>query len=91
MKVEFDPEKRALTLAERGLDFLDAPLIFDDTERTLVSSWQDYGEVRYVTYGTLGELSVVVVWTERNEVRRIISMRRMHAKEVENVRLDRSR
>jgi uncharacterized DUF497 family protein len=30
MKVTFDPEKRADTLRQRGLDFLDAPKVFPE-------------------------------------------------------------
>jgi uncharacterized DUF497 family protein len=44
----------------------------------------DYGEVRYITFGYLDEREVVVVWTVRNGSRRIISMRRANAKELEH-------
>lgn len=36
----------------------------------------DYGEERMITIGRLGLTVVVVVWTERGDTRRIISMRR---------------
>ncbi len=91
MKVEFDPAKRDETLAERGLDFQDAPLVIDGRfAKTVPDLRFDYGEDRSVTFGWLGSLAVAVVWTEREGVRRIISMRRMHDKEIDDVGLDRS-
>ena len=91
MKVEFDPDKRNLTLQERGLDFCDAPLVFDDSEVTFLDSRFDYGEDRWLTFGWLKQVAVNVVWTWRGENRRIISMRQMHDEEIENVGLDRPR
>jgi hypothetical protein len=35
MRITFDPSKRARTLAERGLDFADAALIFAGLHATL--------------------------------------------------------
>jgi hypothetical protein len=40
-----------------------------------------YGEVRNVTMGTLNGRTVVLVWTPRGEVRRIISMRYANERE----------
>ena len=67
MKVEFDPDKRSLTLQERGLDFCDAPLVFDDSEVTFLDSRFDYGEDRWLTFGWLKQVAVNVVWTWRGE------------------------
>ena len=90
MEIEFDPEKRTLTLAERGLDFLDAPLIIDGRlAKTVPDLRFDYGEDRLVTFGWLDNVAVAVVWTESEAVRRIISMRRMHDGEIDDVRLER--
>ena len=91
MKVEFDPEKRDLTLRERGLDFCDAPRVFDGGEVTFLDLRFDYGEDRWLTFGWLDRVAVNVVWTWRGERRRIISMRQMHDEEIENVGLDRPR
>ncbi len=89
MKIEFDPEKREKTLAERGLDFLDATLVFDGEVVTFPDSRFDYGEDRWLTFGWLEQVAVSVVWTWRGDIRRIISMRRMHEEEIENVGLGR--
>ena len=87
MEIEFDPAKRALTLKDRGLDFLDAPRLFEGRSLTVVDDRVDYGEVRFISYGFVGAAAIAVVWTDRDEVMRIISMRRMHLEEIEHVGL----
>jgi uncharacterized DUF497 family protein len=86
LDISFDPEKRARTLAARGIDFADAGSVFAGVCRTNPDLRKDYGEDRFVTAGYLAGRSVVVVWTPRDggRVRRIISMRYMHADEEEN-------
>ena len=41
----------------------------------------DYGEDRFITIGALAGRLVVIVWTPRDDSRRVISMRYAHAKE----------
>lgn len=89
MKIEFDPDKRAKTLAERGLDFRDAPHVFDGTEKTVADARFDYGEDRFITFGWLRGEAVAVVWMVRGELWRVISMRRMHEEEIIDVGLER--
>lgn len=81
MDISFDPGKRARILAERGLDFADAGLVFAGTTVTIPDLRQDYGEDRYVTAGYLHDRRVVLVWTPRGNARHIISMRHAHASE----------
>ena len=87
MKIEFDPEKRAKTLLARGLDFRDASRLFSEGAFTERDERYDYGEERFLTYGRLDGVAVVVVWTLRASARRVISMRRMHDEETKNVGL----
>jgi uncharacterized protein len=84
MDVSFDPAKRLETLEHRGLDFLDAPRVFAGDHFTILDDRQDYGEERFLTFGELEGRHVVVVWTWREEGRRIISMRHAHDEEIEN-------
>lgn len=79
--ISFDPAKRALTLANRGLDFADAGQVFMGRTITVPDDRQDYGEDRYITAGHLDGRCVVLVWTPREGGRRIISMRYAHARE----------
>ncbi len=80
-EITFDPAKRAATLRDRGLDFADAPEVFAGREITIIDHRRDYGEVRYITAGYLDGDFVVLVWTQRDKARHVISMRYGHAKE----------
>ena len=73
--------KRLETLERRGLDFRDAPRLFDG--RPLYSYPSSRGdEDRFVSVGLLASWLIAVVWMDRDDVRRIISMRRAsHAEE----------
>ena len=81
MKVEFDIGKRDKTLLERGLDFADAVGIFEGVHFTAQDARVDYEEDRFITVGCLHARLVVLVWTPRGEVRRIISMRKANDRE----------
>jgi uncharacterized DUF497 family protein len=41
----------------------------------------EYAEDRFITVGTLNARLVVLVWTPRDEIRRIISMRKANERE----------
>ena len=75
MDIEFDQDKRDITLQERGLDFADAAAVFAGPGATTEDRRQDYGEPRYITFGILNTRLVALVWTPRGGKRRIISMR----------------
>ena len=81
MDVSFDSEKRAWTLAERGLDFADAGRLFDGPTLTQEDDRFDYPEPRYQSYGWLGERLVMIAWTPTDTGIRVISMRNCHDKE----------
>ncbi len=81
MRITYDPAKRDKTLAERGLDFDQAAMIFAGVTLTLLDDRQDYGEPRFQTYGRLGRRLVMVVWTPRGADRHVISMRKCNARE----------
>lgn len=81
MEIEFDPEKRERTLAERGLDFSRAGEVFAGRHFTASDDREDYSEPRYITVGKLDRRMVVMVWTPRGEARRIISMRKANERE----------
>ena len=81
MKVEFDEAKRASTLAQRGLDMARAGEVLDGDTLTIEDDRMDYGETRYITIGFLDERMVVLVWTPRGDVHRIISMRKANDRE----------
>jgi uncharacterized DUF497 family protein len=90
MRISYDPPKRELTLRERGLDFEDGRFVFAGLVLEQVDTRSDYGEERMITVGHLRGRMVVVVWTQRRELRvascelrHIISMRKANAREID--------
>ncbi len=53
MKVTFDLAKRNVTLAERGLDFADAAIVFAGVTVEIEDTRKNYGETRIICYGLL--------------------------------------
>lgn len=81
MKIVYDPNKRASNLEKHGLDFQDAAEVFAGPTFDRPDDRHDYGEERIRTLGFLGTTLVNVVWTLREGVRRIISMRKANDRE----------
>ncbi len=81
MQIDFDPAKRNWTLEARGLDMGRAKEVFADTSYTTQDDRQDYGEPRWITIGFLDRRMVVMVWTQRGQKRRIISLRKANDRE----------
>ena len=81
MDLEFDQVKRDKTLLERGLDFARAVEVFDGIHFTGQDKRMDYEEDRFITIGWLDANMIVMVWTPRGELRRIISMRKANDRE----------
>ena len=82
MKVTFDPAKRDHTLRDRGMDFLDASLLFEGLVVTFEDQRFEYGETRYQSFGHIYQRLVCVVWTPRGEARHVISMRKCNEREI---------
>ena len=68
-------------MAERGLDFARAAEVFAGKHFTGEDLRQDYAEPRFTTVGLLDTRMVIVIWTPRGEVRRVISMRKANDRE----------
>jgi uncharacterized protein len=81
MKLTYDPAKRAVTLANRGLDFIEAADVFAGMTFTQRDDRFDYDEQRFQTYGLLRGRLVMIVWTPRGSDRHIISMRKCNDRE----------
>jgi uncharacterized DUF497 family protein len=71
---------------ERGFDFATAALIFDGPVQTTFDDRRDYSEERVIAIGEINGEVLVVVYTDRGQVRRIISARRANRKERETWR-----
>lgn len=82
MEFEWDENKNQRNIAKHGVDFCYAMEIFNDLDRL---AWedtrQDYGEMRYITLGTIEGSIYTVVYTIRGAIYRLISARGAHRNE----------
>jgi hypothetical protein len=84
LKLEWHEPKRQKTLNDRGLDFNLAREVFlDPNVKEYVDDRKDYGEIRYRAYGLCFDTCLAVTYTMRDDVHRIISIRKVHKKEKE--------
>jgi hypothetical protein len=64
MRFTWDEAKRAANLRKHGLDFVDAPEVFDGPTCTVEDSRLAYGEQRLMSLGFLRGLCVSIIHTE---------------------------
>ena len=83
MRIVYDPAKRDAALAARGLDMARAGEIFEGPTLSVEDDRREYGETRFITIGLLDGRMVVMVWTERDGARRVISLRKANDREQE--------
>ena len=76
-------EARAANVKAHGLDFVDAPLVFEGVTLTFEDGRFSYGEQRFVTLGLLAGIPVSVVHTESENEIRIISFRQATKREAQ--------
>ena len=76
MKFTWDEAKGKTNLVKHGLDLADAEIVFSGATFTFEDDRFDYSEQRFITIGMLYSNVVVIAHTERNDVIRIISMRK---------------
>jgi uncharacterized DUF497 family protein len=81
VKITFDPVKREKALADRGLDFADAALVFEGVTLEVEDIRRNYGETRIICYGLLRDRLVVVGYTPRGASRHVFSMRKANERE----------
>jgi uncharacterized DUF497 family protein len=82
MSPEFDPEKNAANIAKHGVSLADGDGVLLDSLAVTIEDSAAVDELRWITVGanSLG-LLMVVVWTERGEEIRLISVRPATPKE----------
>jgi len=85
MRITFDPAKRAKTLADRGLDFEDAALVFAGVTFEIEDKRKDYGETRIICYGLLAGRMVVIGYVPWGNTRHVFSMRKANDREKERI------
>jgi uncharacterized DUF497 family protein len=87
MNIQFEwyEIKRLRNLSNHGLDFADAPAVFEGKTVTYEDDRFDYGETRLVTLGSLNGMPVSIVHTESEAEIHIISFRRATKREAEHL------
>ncbi|MDP1611000.1 MAG: BrnT family toxin [Sulfuritalea sp.] len=83
MEFTWSESKRNLNLKNHGLDFVDAPRVFEGVTFTYEDDRFPYGEQRFLTLGLLAGIPVSIVHTESEHEIRIISFRKASQRETQ--------
>ena len=81
MRITFDPAKRERALAERGLDFVDAKIVFEGVTLEVEEVRKAYAEGRSICYGLWAGRMVGVGYTPRGAERHVFSRRKANDRE----------
>lgn len=82
MKISFDPAKDALNVQKHGIHLAEAEGLDWDAALVKPDSRHDYGEARQIGYVPMGSRLYCVVFVERADELRIISLRKANSREV---------
>lgn len=82
MCIEFDQAKDAANIAKHGVSLALAGQIEWDSVLCSADDRADYGEVREVGYAVIGKRLHVVVFVQRDDTMRIISLRKANKREL---------
>jgi len=81
MNITFDPAKDAINIEKHGMSLADAAEIEWETLWAYEDDRTSYGEVRMIGFAYIGRRLHCVVYTDRAEFRRIISLRKANKRE----------
>ena len=81
MRFEWDEAKNTANFRKHGVYFEAAEEVFAGQVLTIADTRRDYGEPRYITWGSLRGRVVVIVHTPRGSSTRIVSMRKANERE----------
>lgn len=82
MKYIFDPVKDALNRTKHGVSLALAEVLFAGPHRSMIDDRFDYGEVRQVAFGLINDRLFACVYVDRDDERRVISLRKTNRREV---------
>jgi uncharacterized DUF497 family protein len=88
MNVTFDPAKDALNLVNHHMTLALAADLDWETLLAKPDSRQEYGEERMVGYALMNARLYCVIYVDRDESRRIISLRKANSREVKHYAKD---
>ena len=81
MRFTWSETKRAINTKSHGLDFIDAPRVFEGITFTFEDDRFTYSEQRFITLGLLAGVVISIVHTENDHEIRIISFRKATKRE----------
>ena len=81
MDFEWDENKNKINIEKHHIDFNDAKIIFGKPLIVKQDSRKQYGEIRWIAIGLLNFFVVIIIYTERDDKIRIISIRKANKKE----------
>ena len=82
MEIAFDAAKDVANRAKHGVSLALAADLEWDWLLAVPDTRRDYGEERWIGFAPVGERVYCVVFTDRGEERRIISLRKANGREV---------
>ncbi len=85
MEITFDPNKDAANIAKHGVSLALSAEIEWSEVIVRPDTRRDYSELREIGFGLIGDRLYCVVFTQRGETLRIISLRKANSKEIRDV------
>ena len=82
MEFEFDDSKSRSNKLKHGIDFITARKLWDDAERVVIPA-RTLDEPRFVLIAVINNETWSAIYTVKNEIIRIISVRRSRQNEKE--------
>ena len=79
--IEWDEDKNRRNRRDHGIDLSAAERFEWDTATMRVDDREDYGELREIAKGFIGDVLHVLVYTRRDDIIRAISLRKSTKKE----------
>jgi uncharacterized DUF497 family protein len=83
MDISYDTVKNGTNIDKHGVALAAATDFEWEEALTWIDARKDYGEIRMCSIGYIGNRLHHVVYVDRDDVRRIISLRKANAREVE--------
>ena len=84
MQIEFDPEKDKINQSKHGLPLTLASKLDWQNSLVWIDTRKNYGEVRMIALAPSTGILYYVAYVDRNESRRIISLRKANRREVKH-------
>lgn len=81
MKIDFDPAKDQANIEKHGCSLALAERLEWDEAYIVADARFDYGEERCIAFGYIGRRLYICIFTDRELVRRIISLRKANDRE----------